>query len=55
MPEVVLGYDRTRLLTTDVLRARAAVRYAGKGPTSMVIVVLGSSSSAPTPPPATHR
>jgi hypothetical protein len=31
--EVVMGYDRTSLSTKDVLRARATVKYAGKGPT----------------------
>ena len=53
--EVVMDYDRTSLSTKDVLRARVTVKYAGQGPTYMVIVGLGSSSSAPTPPPATHR
>ena len=50
-----MGYGRTRLSTADVLRAKATVKYAGKGPTELVIVVLCSSSSAPTPPPATRR
>jgi hypothetical protein len=42
--EVAMGYDRTRLPTKDVLRARAAVKYNGKGPTYLVLVGL------PVPP-----
>jgi hypothetical protein len=53
-PEVVIGCDRTRLSTADVLRAKAAVRPGGKGPTCVVSVGLGPSPSAPTPPPATR-
>jgi hypothetical protein len=30
--EAVMGYGRTRLSTADALRARAAVKYAGRGP-----------------------
>jgi hypothetical protein len=33
VPEVAMGYGRTRLSTADVLRAKATVKYAGKGPT----------------------
>jgi hypothetical protein len=29
--EVVMGYDRTNLSTADALRARAAVKYNGRG------------------------
>ena len=50
-----MGYDRTRLSTADAVWARATVKYNGKGPTYIVIAVLGPSSSAPTPPPATRR
>jgi hypothetical protein len=39
-----MGYGRTRPSTADVLRARAAVRYAGKGPTCSAVVGL------PVPP-----
>jgi hypothetical protein len=53
--EVAMGYDRTSLSAADVLRAKAAAKYGGKGPTYTVIAVLGPSSSAPTPPPATRR
>jgi hypothetical protein len=45
--EVAMGYDRTRLSTADALRAKAAVRYAGKGPTYRVSVGL------PVPPGCT--
>jgi hypothetical protein len=44
VPEAVMGYDRTSLSTADVLRAKATVKYAGKGPTYRVIVGL------PVPP-----
>jgi hypothetical protein len=37
--EVAIGYGHTRLSTADVLRARAAVKYAGKGPTDVVVSV----------------
>jgi hypothetical protein len=33
--EVAMGCDRTRPSTADALRARAAVKYGGKGPTYM--------------------
>ncbi len=39
-----MDYDRTRLSTVDLLRAKATVKYAGKEPTYMVIVDL------PVPP-----
>jgi hypothetical protein len=42
--EVVMGYDRTSLSTADVLRAKATVKYNGKGPTYLVLVGL------PVPP-----
>jgi hypothetical protein len=42
--EVVMENDRTSLSTADALRAKATVRYGGKGPTYMVIVDL------PVPP-----
>ena len=42
--EVVMDYDRTSLSTADLLRAKATVKYAGRGPTYMVIVDL------PVPP-----
>ena len=45
--EAVMDYDRTSLSTKDALRAKAAVKYAGKGPTYMVIVGL------PVPPGCT--
>jgi hypothetical protein len=44
VPEVVIGCDRTRLSTADVLRAKATVKYAGKAPTYLVSVGL------PVPP-----
>ena len=52
--DVVMDYDRTSLSTRDVLRAKATVKCNGRGPTQKVIVGLWSSSSAPTPPPATR-
>jgi hypothetical protein len=42
--EVVMDYDRTSLSTKDVLRARATVKYGGKGPT------YGASVGLPVPP-----
>jgi hypothetical protein len=42
--EVVIGYDRTSFSTAGVLRAKATVKYGGKGPTYRVIVDL------PVPP-----
>jgi hypothetical protein len=39
--EVDVAYDRTRLSTKDLLKAKATVRYNGKQPTYMVIVELG--------------
>ena len=38
--EAVMDYDRTSLSTKDVLRAKATVKYGGKGPTYMVSVGL---------------
>ena len=38
--EVDVAYDRTKLSTADLLRAKATVRYHGKVPTYMVIVDL---------------
>jgi hypothetical protein len=42
--EVEMGYDRTRLTTDDVLRAKATVKYNGNQPACMVSVGL------PVPP-----
>jgi hypothetical protein len=42
--EVAMGYGRARLSTKDALRAKAAAKYAGKGPTCLVSVGL------PVPP-----
>jgi hypothetical protein len=39
--DVAVTYDRTKLSTTDLLRAKATVSYHGKTPTYMVIVDLG--------------
>lgn len=39
--EVAVEYDRTKLSTADLLRAKATVRYNGDVPTYMVIVDLG--------------
>jgi hypothetical protein len=39
--EVDVAYDRTKLSTADLLKAKATVRYHGKEPTYMVIVDLG--------------
>jgi hypothetical protein len=38
---VSVDYDRTKLSTADLLRAKATLRYNGKEPTYMVIVDLG--------------
>ena len=38
---VNVEYDRTRLSTSDLLRAKATLRYNGAAPTYMVIVDLG--------------
>jgi hypothetical protein len=38
--EVEVAYDRTKLSTADLLRAKATLRYRGKVPTYMVIVDL---------------
>jgi hypothetical protein len=38
--EVVVDYDRTKLTTADLLRAKATLRYNGKVPTYQVIVDL---------------
>jgi hypothetical protein len=39
--EVAVDYDRTRLSTSDLLRAKATLKYNGAEPTFMVIVDLG--------------
>ena len=39
--EVVVDYDRTKLSTADLLRAKATLKYNGEVPTYMVIVDLG--------------
>jgi hypothetical protein len=39
--EVAVDYDRTKLSTKDMLRAKATVKYNGKEPTYMVLVDLG--------------
>src|SRR5262249_48181288 len=39
--DVAVAYDRTKLSTADLLRARATLRYNGEVPTYMVIVDLG--------------
>jgi hypothetical protein len=39
--EVSVDYDRTKLSTKDMLKAKATLRYQGKQPTYMVIVDLG--------------
>lgn len=39
--EVAVEYDRTKLSTADLLRAKATLRYHGEVPTYMVIVDLG--------------
>src|SRR5262249_1175118 len=38
---VDVEYDRTKLSTADMLKAKATVKYAGQVPTYMVIVDLG--------------
>ncbi|HEY7315221.1 MAG TPA: hypothetical protein VH643_38165, partial [Gemmataceae bacterium] len=39
--EVAVEYDRTKLSTSDLLRAKATLKYNGEVPTYMVIVDLG--------------
>jgi uncharacterized protein YfaS (alpha-2-macroglobulin family) len=39
--DINVEYDRTKLSTTDVLKAKAALKYNGKVPTYNVIVELG--------------
>jgi hypothetical protein len=39
--DVSVSYDRTKLSTKDLLKAKATLRYHGKVPTYMVIVDLG--------------
>jgi hypothetical protein len=39
--DVTVDYDRTKLSTADLLRAKATLRYHGTAPTYMVIVDLG--------------
>lgn len=39
--EVAVDYDRAKLSTADLLRAKATLRYHGTAPTYMVIVDLG--------------
>jgi hypothetical protein len=39
--DVAVDYDRTKLATADLLKAKATVTYHGKTPTYMVIVDLG--------------
>jgi hypothetical protein len=39
--EVAVDYDRTKLSTADLLRAKATLKYNGEVPTYMVIVDLG--------------
>jgi len=39
--DVSVAYDRTSLSTTDLLRAKATLKYQGDAPTYMVIVDLG--------------
>jgi hypothetical protein len=39
--DVSVEYDRTKLSTSDLLRAKATLRYNGRVPTYMVIVDLG--------------
>jgi hypothetical protein len=38
---MAVDYDRTKLSTNDLLRAKATLKYHGKMPTYMVIVDLG--------------
>ena len=39
--DVGVAYDRTKLSTADLLRAKATLKYNGKVPTSMVMLDLG--------------
>ena len=39
--DVGVSYDRTKLSTADLLRAKATLKYSGKVPTSMVMLDLG--------------
>ena len=39
--DVAVDYDRTRLQTSDLLKATARLKYNGKEPTSMVMLELG--------------
>jgi hypothetical protein len=39
--DVAVEYDRTKLATSDLLRAKATLKYNGEVPTYMVIVDLG--------------
>ena len=39
--DVGVEYDRTKLSTSDLLKAKATLRYHGEAPTYMVIVDLG--------------
>ena len=39
--DVSVDYDRTKLATSDLLRAKATLKYNGQVPTYMVIVDLG--------------
>ncbi len=39
--EVAVDYDRTKLSTKDMLKAKATLKYHGKEPTAMVMVDLG--------------
>jgi hypothetical protein len=39
--ELAVDYDRTKLSTKDVLKAKATLKYHGKEPTAMVMVDLG--------------
>jgi uncharacterized protein YfaS (alpha-2-macroglobulin family) len=39
--EIAVHYDRTKLATNDLLRARATLKYQGDRPTFMVLVDLG--------------
>ena len=39
--EVSVDYDRTKLATSDLLKAKATLKYTGQVPTYMVIVDLG--------------
>ena len=41
MLEVSVDYDRTKLSTADLLRAKATLKYNGKEPTVMVMLDLG--------------